>query len=153
MLSAVEHRKLQSILDRATHTINVSKVAWAADAFDSDHAEKLVHARALIAQELARYEDGPRYRANLCWHTLDAMRDYVIAADGLLEAFDAIVRPGRSEEWIRSPTGQWAGSRRVLINNSAFEYAVVCMNPAVGRVELDEWEDSVRENLEMGMAA
>ena len=148
MLPRSEHRALQRTLNEAAGAIEDGREAWAAGSFSYDHVVKLRFAQTTLAQLLAEHDDR-----RCCLHedTRLCMRFYEQIAADLLDAFVAL-QGDRHEELIRVRTGRIA-RRRLIINDCAYEHSVPCTNPAVGLLQLDAWEQNLRANLQVRMAA
>lgn len=143
--SRQDHKTLRLLLDSTRDTINECHLAWQMGAFDSNHVQRLTSSRNNMIKILAHHRDKVLL---LDVDTIELMCQYEELAGNLLEgAAQLTAGDARKEEAIKTPTGNWAVSRRLLINDKSYEHALVVTNPAVAQKQLDEWEQKLRQSV------
>ena len=141
-LNRIEQRALQASLNDAVSAIDEGRWAWANGTFSAAHMSLVTTGHTGLIKLQAEHRDK---RLVLCEDTLQAMTDYEDIAAGLLAAFDSL-HTDRKQESVKTPSGAWAVSRRILLRDRAYQHALVCTNPAVGIRELDQWESELRQS-------
>ena len=149
MLRPAEARALKNNCNAAIDDIEAGREAWYDGEFSAEHLAGVLRGQVTLAKYLAEHSDK---RLILHFDTLLLMRNYEQIGADLLACYCAL-QGDRHEERVRSPSGRYAMSRRLIIADRAYEHAVVCTNPAVGAIQLDQWKDDLRHSLHVRMAA
>lgn len=145
-LTKQQHNELRTILDTAQRVLNSGHVAWTTGQFTEYHLSSLYVIHHEVSQQLALHSDK---QFLLDGNTLNSMRDYAQLAEALIDsAEEAKDADSRTEETLKTPSGSFAVSRRLLIEGKAYEHALIVTNPAVAEKSLDEWERKIRQSIE-----
>ena len=143
-LTIAAKRQLQADLGGCVAVIKDAYLAWERGVFCSLHLADVIRARDMLAAGIAKYDDARA--AVIPDETLDGMRYWEDLAADLLDGVTALNEASK-EERVKTPTGSWAITRRILISGKAYEQFYIAANPAVASKYLDEWETTMRRGI------